>query len=139
MNTNFYFAELFNHIQRISTRCQLRVGQIFFECGELPFSACLTIEENFGECMLTFKCWDDDYERLTEEDKTFIGCKVSADHEHVKVLTHNAYFEVNTSFYFSDVDMMISLFTKHLDELKECLMDIFGFLCVKLNELPTNE
>lgn len=116
-------------------KCKLSDGAILFEFNDCHFAASFSVEQHYGECVICYRCTDEDYERLGIGDKTFIADKVNADMEnHVTVLAFDDRIDVVTSFYFTDENMMLDLFAKHFEEMTASIAKTVDIICTKVQE-----
>jgi len=116
-------------------KCELVDGDVIFEFNDCHFSTSFVVNDDFSECLISYRCEDEDYEKLDMADKTFMADKVNTDMEnHAIVYAFNDSIQVTTSFYFTSKDMMIDLFSKHFEELTESLNEAIDIVCSKMEE-----
>lgn len=124
-----------DYLQKEGLKCELSDGDVIFEFNESRFNVSLATEEQYAECTITYRCADEDYERLELDDKTFIADKVNTDMEnHATVFTFNDSIQVTTSFYFTSSDMLINLFAKHFEELTQSIDEALDIASDKIEE-----
>ena len=111
---------LMEYLQEEGLKCELSDGEIAFEFNDCQFSASIDARQDYGECFIYYEYTDEDYEKLDMDDKTFVADKVKTDFEnHATVLAFNDSITVYTSFYFTNENMMLNLFSNHFKEMTE--------------------
>lgn len=112
--------KLISYLLEEGISAKVEDGQIIFKYNESLFVVDFEMNEHYSECIINFKCEDDEYESLSMSDKTYIADKVNTDKEnHATVYTFDDSFNISTSFYFSNKQMMLDLFRTHLMEMTE--------------------
>jgi len=77
----------------------------------------------------------EDYETLELYQKTFIADKVNTDGEHLSVVrAYKDSIEVDTSFFFNDKDMLLSLFYDYFCDIKNTVDEMYACLATKVEE-----
>lgn len=124
---------LMEYLQEESLKCQLEDGIVIFEFNECHFNTQFNLYNGFTECEIYYQCGGEDYEALEMQDKTFIADKVNTEMEnHCTVLAFNDNLRVQTSFYFSNKQMMLNLFSQHFEELTESIDMVMDIACEKV-------
>ncbi len=123
------------YLEEEGIKCELVDGCIVFEFHDMSFNASFVVNDGYAECTVSYRCQDEDYEKLSMEVKTYMADKVNTDTEnHATVWAYNDSFQVSTSFYFTSKRMMIGLFSKHFEELTESLDETIDIVCYKIEE-----
>lgn len=116
-------------------KCDLVDGDVVFEYNECHFCTSFILSDNYAECIINYRCEDDNYEKLDMNDKTFMADKVNTDNEnHATVYAFNDSIQVTTSFYFTSKNMMIDLFSKHFEELTSSIDEAIDIVCAKMED-----
>ena len=126
---------LISYLLEEGMNAKVEDGQIIFEYNESLFVVDFEMNEHYSECIINFKCEDDEYESLTTNDKTYIADKVNTDKEnHATVYTFNDSFNVSTSFYFCNKQMMLDLFRIHFRDMTESVDMTIDIVTDKIEE-----
>jgi len=131
---------LMEYLQEEGLKCQLEDGIVIFDYNESHYSTHFQVHDGFAECKICYETSAEDYEALELQDKTFIADKTNTDVEnHCKVLAFNDSLRVETTFYFTNKQMMINLFSQHFDELNESLGVAMDIACEKVDTHKANK
>lgn len=126
---------MMNYLTEEGLKCELVDGDIVFEFNDCHFCTSFILSNDYTECIISYRCEDDDYEKLDMNDKTFMADKVNTDMEnHATVYAFNDSIQVTTSFYFTSENMMIDLFSKHFEELTANIDEAIDIVCAKMEE-----
>lgn len=111
-------------------------GQVLFEYNDSLFVVDFDMQGDYSECTINFKCEDDEYESLTMNDKTYIADKVNTElKNHATVYSFNESFNISTSFYFCNKQMMLNLFRKHFHDITESIDMAIDIVINKIEEM----
>lgn len=111
---------LMSYLQEEGLKCEIADGEIMFKFNDSHFTTVLTSNGEIGECTICFECEDDEYEKLDQKEKTYMADKVNIDMDnHATVFAYSGSFEVKASFYFTNKEMLINLFSAHFEDLTE--------------------
>lgn len=106
-----------------------------FDHGDYKFDAEFKAIENYAECIIESMCEDKDYDNLDVKDKNFIADKVNVEEvNHYITRAYDNTVVVHTSYYFSNTEMMLTIFCDRLYELVSSLRQLDELLTVKKNE-----
>ncbi len=126
---------MMSYLREEGLKCDLVDGDVVFEFNDCHFCTSFILFGNYAECTISYRCEDNDYERLDMNDKTFMADKVNADMEnHATVYAYNDCILVATSFYFTNENMMINLFSKHFEELTNSIDEAIDIVCGKMED-----
>lgn len=126
---------MMNYLTEEGLKCDLVDGDIVFEFNDCHFCTSFNLSDDYAECTICYRCEDDDYEKLDMNDKTFMADGVNTDMEnHATVYAFNDSILVATSFYFTNENMMIDLFSKHFEELTSSIDEAIDIVCAKMED-----
>ena len=126
---------LMDYFRQEGIKCKLEDGQVNFDYGDYEFDAEFKVFEDYAECIIESMCEDDDYEKLDVKEKTFIADKVNiGEMNHCVTRAYDNTVAVHTSFYFSNTEMMLTIFCDRLNELVSSLRQLDEVLTDKKNE-----
>lgn len=102
--------------------CEVKDGALLFEYEEDWYVVNFAAGEGYAECGIVYSLEDESYTSLDVSDKTFIAAKVNNEIDnHATVQVYNESIKIFSTFYFTSKKMMMHLFLKHFDELRECI------------------
>lgn len=117
-NVNKMRKAMMNYLTQEGLKNTFADGMISIEYEESFYGVSFEIKDGYPECILSFIMSDDDYEALSESDKTYIADKVNTEEQnHVTVYTFNDSVKVLSCFYFTSKRMMLDMFARHFHEL----------------------
>jgi len=123
------------YLEEEGLKCEIVDGDVKFEFNDCRFTTSFILNDGYSECLISYRCGNDDYEKLNIADKTFIADKVNTEMQnHAIIYAFNESIQVSTSFYFSSKRMMIDLFSKHFEELTESLNEAIDIVHSKMEE-----
>ena len=126
---------LMGYLEEEGLKCEFVDGEIIFEYNDCHFTTSFVVNDGFSYCHISYRCDDDDYEKLNMADKAFVADKVNTDMGNQAIVyAFKDNIQVNTSFYFTSKNMMIDLFSKHFEELTENLNEAIHIVCSKVEE-----
>lgn len=116
---------LMNYFRQEGIKCKLKDSQVNFDYDKYEFDAEFKVFDGFTECIIESIYEDDDYEKLDVKEKTFIADKVNTEEvNHCVTRAYNNTVEVHTSFYFTNTEMMLTIFCDRLSELVSSLKQL---------------
>lgn len=111
---------LSNYLTEEGIDNRIEDGLVVFKFDDSHFLVEFKIEDDYPECIITYQIEDQDYESLDVSDKTYIADKVNTDNQnHCVVYTFSDSIILKTTFYFTNRQMMLDLFSQHFVELTE--------------------
>ena len=113
---------LMDYFKEEGITCEIKDGALLFEYEEDWYVVNFIAGEDYAECGLVFSIEDENYAALETSDKTFIAAKVNNEVDnHATVQVYNERIKICSTFYFTSEKMMMQLFFKHFNELRECV------------------
>ena len=110
-------------------KSKVEEGSVVFEYNKGYYMVDFETHGRYAEACITFKIGDEDYESLSQNDKTFIADKVNTDlQNHATVYAFGDTVDVQTMFYFTSKRMMMELFVKHFEKMNSAVMATFEIL-----------
>ena len=101
---------------------EVKEGALLFEYHEDWFVVNFAAGKEYAECGIVYSLEDDSYASLDVSDKTYIAANTNNEIDsHATVQVYNENIKAFTTFYFTSKKMMMHLFLKHFDELRECI------------------
>lgn len=121
--------------------CEVKDGALLFEYDEVHYCVNFVDGEDYAECGIVYSLADEAYAALEQSEKTFIATKVNNEVDnHATLYVYNDSLKVVTTFYFTSKKMMMALFLKHFNELRDCISATIELAKECINEaLSENE
>lgn len=111
---------LLSYLKNEGIKCEIKDGWIIFEFNDSIYEVIFLVGSKCAECVIAFEIYDEAYEKLEQNDKTFIADKVNTELEnHAPVYAYNDSLKVRSAFYFTSKAIMLNLFIKHFEELNQ--------------------
>ncbi|MBM6782252.1 hypothetical protein [Bacteroides mediterraneensis] len=112
-------------------------GNIQFTYEDYKYSVEFRLNEEYPCCYIDFQLADEDYQKLNLSQKTFIADKVNTDEiRHAVVKCFNDQVTVDTHFYFTNKDMLLTLFYTYFTDLKST---VDAMLEITIDKIQENE
>lgn len=101
---------------------RIKDGQVIFDFDGCTFNTDFDIKDGYAECCIRYAHSNKDFDSLDAEDRNFIAAKANTDlQNHCKALPFKDCIRLESSFYFSNKQMMLDLFRAHFREMTESL------------------
>ena len=134
-NVNKIRQTIISYLKEEGIETELTDGVIIVIFDELHYGIHFDLENDYPKCNIVFGLKSEDYETLELYQKTFIADKVNTDGEHLSVVrAYKDSIEVDTSFFFNDKDMLLSLFYDYFCDIKNTVDEMYACLATKVEE-----
>lgn len=106
-------------------KAEMENGLIVVDLDEWHYIIDFDLENEYSRCDLEIRIGGEEYEALELSQKTFIADKINTDEDHHSVVkAFSDEVVVNTYFYFSGKNMLLSLFHNYFVDLKETVDEL---------------
>ena len=134
-NVNKIHQKIMDYMKEEGIEAELADGMIIVTLDELHYGIHFDLENDYPKCDIGFRLKSEDYETLELSQKTFIADKVNTDEEHFSMVrAYKDSIEVEASFFFSDKDMLLSLFYHYFCDIKNTVDEMYACLAAKVEE-----
>ncbi len=126
---------LMEHFKEEGITYEVKDGSLLFEYDDSWYIVNFAAGKDYAECAIIYSLEDKRYAALEQSDKTFIAAKTNNEVDnHAIVYAYNDSIKLVSTFYFTSKKMMMELFSKHFDELRECAAVVVELAVECINE-----
>lgn len=131
---------LMEYLREEGLDCEVKDGEILIKYSESYFTASINENAGYNECIIMYRCQDEDYAKLEIHEKAYMADKVNTDQDnHAMVQAYDEILYISTSFYFTSKKMLLNLFAIHFEELTDCLDEAADILSLKIEKNKKNQ
>ncbi len=125
---------LIEYFKEEGIACEIKDGSLLFEYDECHYTVNFAAGDDYAECGIIYSIEDEAYTALELGDKTFIAAKTNNEVDnHAIVYVYNESIKLASTFYFTSKKMMLELFIKHFNELRECTATVIELTLEHIN------
>ena len=124
-NINKIRQAVVSYLKGEGIQAEVKDGMVQVKFEDFYYTVEFDLEDDYPRCDLTFQVKDEDYAALELSRKTFIADKANTDECRLStVKAFNGTLVIDAHFYFSDRDMLLSLFYTYFTDLKATVDDV---------------